>query len=259
MSGPDGVAEGVGQDLAWRPRLIAHRGVPTAFPENTLAGFGQALEDGADILETDLWVTADGVLVCHHDATLDRVTDQKGAIGDLTLARVKQATVLRSEYGAFEGAGQVPTLDELLAFVPADRGLALELKDPRLGEPELAARLAGQIAGRIEAGTVMLLSFQEDLLWAARRADPRVWISRIDEHEPHPWFAGNGIGTVPQAMAENPAYMAEARARDLWVCPLDPAPEPRLDWYSTLEVDALLTDDVARTRRELRERGWLEG
>lgn len=243
----------------WQPKLIAHRGAPTVFPENTLAGFGRAIGDGADILETDLWVTADGVLVCHHDATLDRVTDRRGDVRELTLAEVKQATVLRSEYGTFDGAGQVPTLDELLAFVPPDRGLALELKDPRLGEPELAARLVSQIAGRIEACTVMLLSFQEDLLWAARRADPRVWISRIDEGEPHPWFAGNGIGTVPQAMAANPAYMAEARARDLWVCPLDPAPEPRLDWYSTLGVDALLSDDVARTLGELRQRGWLAG
>ena len=220
----------------WQPRLIAHRGAPRVFPENTLAGFRCALDDGADILETDLWVTADGVLVCHHDATLDRVTDRRGDIRGLTLAEVKQATVLRSEYSTFDGAGPIPTLDELLAVVPPDRGLALELKDPRLGEPELAARLVSQIAARIEACTVMLLSFQEDLLWAARRADPRVWISRIDEHESHPWFAGNGIGTVPQAMAENPAYMAE----------------PRLDWYRSLGVDALLSDDVARTRRELR-------
>jgi len=250
VAGQPGVSGG------WRPRLIAHRGIPTAFPENTLVGFARALDEGADILETDLWLTADGVLVCHHDRTLDRVTDRQGAVGELTLAQVKEATVLRSEYATWEGAGPVPTLDELLAIVPPDRGLALELKDPRLAEPEIAARLVRQIGQRVEAGTVMLLSFQEELLWAARRAEPRVWISRIDEHQPHPWFAGNGIGTVPQAMAENPAYMAEARARNLWVCPLDPSPEARLDWYSTLQVDALLTDDVARTRAELRRLGW---
>ena len=58
-----------------RPLIMAHRGDAVHAPENTFAAFGLALERGAQLLETDLWFTRDRVLVCHHDRTLDRVTD----------------------------------------------------------------------------------------------------------------------------------------------------------------------------------------
>lgn len=234
--------------MSWPPRLIAHRGVPKRLPENTLLGFQQAVADGADILETDLWLTSDGVIVCHHDRTLERVTDGAGAISELPFAEVARARVSRSDYGSFEVSDAIPTLAQLLAAVPAEVGLALELKDPQFESSEAARVLISAIEPRIVAGTVMLLSFQEELLWAARRCDERVWIAKIEEFGPEPRFSGNGIGTVPQAMAANPGYMAAARAQGLWVCPLDPEPEPRLPWYRQLGVDALLTDDVAVTR-----------
>lgn len=237
--------------MSWKPRLIAHRGVPKRLPENTLLGFRQAVADGADILETDLWLTADSVVVCHHDRALERVTGRAGAIPELMRAEIAGARVWGSDHGTFDVSDAIPTLEELLAAVPAGVGLALELKDPRFGTPGEARRLVAALEPRIAAGTVMLLSFAEELLWAARRCDPRVWVARIDEYGPEPRFAGNGIGTVPQAMAANPGYMAAARAQGLWVCPLDPEPEPRLSWYRQLGVDALLTDDVAVTRAAL--------
>ena len=64
-------------DIAGKPKpyVMAHRGNRVACPENTLAAFQRALDEGADILETDLHVTADDVFVCIHDATLDRTTN----------------------------------------------------------------------------------------------------------------------------------------------------------------------------------------
>lgn len=238
-----------------RPLIMAHRGDAVHAPENTLAAFGLALDIGVDVLETDLWLTADGVLVCHHDRTLDRVTDTSGAIPELTLDQVKQARVRRSYCGQFDPDRypneRVPTLAELLAFVPPDVGLALELKDPALGQDPGAALLAAAIAPRVETGMVLLLAFDTGLLWAARERTPAVWIGEISEFNPLPTFEGNGIGTTPQAMLANPDYMAAARARGLWVCPLDPAPEERLPWYLKLGVDAVLSHDPAQTRRVL--------
>jgi len=159
-----------------RPLVMAHRGDAVHAPENTFAAFKLALDAGVDLLETDLWLTADDVLVCHHDRTLERVTDSTGAIPEMTLAQVKEARVIGSYCGAFDATSypdeRVPTLEELLAFVPQDKGLALELKDPRLGEPARAAQLVDLITPRIEARTVMLLSFHADLLWAAREHAP---------------------------------------------------------------------------------------
>ena len=238
-----------------RPLVMAHRGDAVHAPENTFAAFQLALERGADLLETDLWFTQDGVLVCHHDRTLDRVTDSTGAIPEMTLAQVKQARVLRSYCGQYYEAQypdeRIPTLEELLAFVPEDKGLALELKDPALAEPERARQLVELIRPRIEARTMMLLSFHTELLRAARTVEAGVWIGRISMFNPIPWFRGNGIGTTWPAIKINPFYMPIARACGLWVCPLDPTPEERLAWYLRLGVDAVLTDDPARTRQAL--------
>jgi glycerophosphoryl diester phosphodiesterase len=221
-------------------------------PENTFAAFGLALDAGVDLIETDLWLTADGVLVCHHDRTLERTTDRTGAIPDLTLAQVKEARVQGSYCGQYDAGAypdeRVPTLAELLDFLPLDVGLALELKDPALADPARASQLVTQIRARIVARTVLLLSFHADLLWAARAADPEVWIGEISEANPNPVFEGNGIGTTPPAMQANPQYMEVARAHGLWVCPLDPGPEERLPWYLSLGVDAVLTHDPALTR-----------
>jgi glycerophosphoryl diester phosphodiesterase len=238
-----------------RPLIMAHRGDAVHAPENTFASFRLALEAGADVLETDLWLTKDRVLVCHHDRTLERVTDSSGAIPEMSLAQVKKACVLRSYCGQFDESDypdeRIPTLAELLAFVPEDKGLALELKDPQLGEPEHAIALVEAIRPRIEVGMAMLLSFHTDLLWAAREADPEVWIGAIAMFNPFPFFRGNGIGTTWPAIRLNPFYVKIARWRGLWVCPLDPEPEERLKWYLRLGVDAVLTHDPAKTREAL--------
>jgi len=115
-----------------KPYVMAHRGNCVAAPENTLAAFRRAIDDGADILETDLRVSRDGVIVCIHDATLDRTTDGRGAVADLTLAEIKRCSAgcARPEFQA----ERVPTLDELTAILPADVALALELKTDRFLE-----------------------------------------------------------------------------------------------------------------------------
>jgi glycerophosphoryl diester phosphodiesterase len=234
-----------------RPLVIAHRGVPVRAPENTLASFRLALEAGADVIETDLRLTRDGAIVCLHDATLDRTTDRTGPVSETSLAELRTAVVIASEHGQFaadEPVGGVPTLEEVLALMPPDVGLALELKDPGFADGQAARRLAESCAARITDGTVLLLSFDVELLRAARRAAPGVWIGAVAEWQPDPDFDGNGVSTTPQAMLANPDYMRRARERGLWVCPLDPRPDQRLPWYLEIGVDAVLTDDTAATR-----------
>ena len=87
--------------------------------ENTLAAFGHAVALGYTHLETDVHVTRDGVLLAFHDDVLDRVTDQKGAIAELTLADVRTARI--------GGRHQVPTLAELFEAFP-DATFNIDLK-----------------------------------------------------------------------------------------------------------------------------------
>ena len=81
--------------------------------ENTLAAFEHAVALGYRYLETDVHLTADGVLLAFHDAVLDRVTDRVGAIADLDLARIREARI--------GGREQVPTLAELVESFPRAR------------------------------------------------------------------------------------------------------------------------------------------
>ena len=79
------------------PIALAHRGGASLAPENTLAAFGLSTALGIRYLETDVRLTADGELVCFHDATLDRVTDGRGPVARHTLASLRQLRVLGRE------------------------------------------------------------------------------------------------------------------------------------------------------------------
>ena len=120
--------------------LQAHRGAAGLAPENTLAAFRMALDLGADGTEMDLQVTKDGIVVVIHDDTVDRTTDGRGRIGDLTLTEIKRLDAGAKFGPAFRGE-RIPTLRELIDLVKAsgkDRfRLNLEIKfaEGREGQP----------------------------------------------------------------------------------------------------------------------------
>lgn len=93
-----------------RPVGFAHRGGAGAFPENTERAFRHAVDLGFRYLETDVHTTADGVLIAFHDDRLDRVTDQEGAIAELTWAEVSRARV--------DGTDEILRLEDLLEAFP---------------------------------------------------------------------------------------------------------------------------------------------
>ena len=102
-----------------RPQIFAHRGGCALGPENTFAAFDLGRAAGADGLELDVHLSADGVPVVHHDATLDRTTSQSGPLAARTAAELAQvdAGYRFARDGAFpfrkQGAG-IPSLREVL-------------------------------------------------------------------------------------------------------------------------------------------------
>jgi glycerophosphoryl diester phosphodiesterase len=105
------------------PQIFAHRGGCALGPENTIAAFDLGLKAGADGLELDVHLSADGVVVVHHDRTLDRTTDASGPIAARTageLALVDAAYRFERD-GAFPFRGKgigVPTLADVLRRYP---------------------------------------------------------------------------------------------------------------------------------------------
>ena len=130
-----------------KPYLMAHRGNRVKFPENTMAAFRQAVEDGADILETDLHLSSDDQFVCIHDAAVDRTMNGTGDVKDKTLEELKSLRALDQEKR--ETIETIPTLAELAEFLPGDVVLALELKTDRFLEKSVNIHLRDLLAARM--------------------------------------------------------------------------------------------------------------
>ncbi len=108
----------------WVPPLaIAHRGSRVLWPENTMEAFSQAVALGFRFLETDLHLTADGVLVCFHDDTVDRTTDGTGAVDSFSFDELASldAGFRHNSLGGhpFRGKGvSIPSLEEAVTALP---------------------------------------------------------------------------------------------------------------------------------------------
>jgi glycerophosphoryl diester phosphodiesterase len=233
-----------------KPYVMAHRGNRVLCPENTLASFRQAIADGADILETDLHLSADGVFMCIHDATVDRTTDSSGAVAAMTLAELKR---LSAAYGRPEfEAERIPTLAELATLLPDDVALALELKTDRFLEPDVCRQFAAELGQLGIRERTVALSFSLARLQAVQAAAPDLPIGWITISRAWPLKDVQMLGAFWPLLFLNPLYVWLAHRQEQFVCPLDPAPDSRLWLYRRLGCDAILTDDPAATRQALR-------
>lgn len=228
-----------------KPYIMAHRGNQVACPENTLAAFRKALDDGANIIETDLQLTADNVFVCIHDSTVDRTTDGSGKVSDMKLDELKS---LSAFYGRKEFSNEkVPTLAEVAAILPPDVVLALELKNDFFKEPDTCKKLADELSElRIQSRTIVL-SYSISKLRAMRSASSEIVTGLISLFNPFPYFLPQLMGPFWLLMIINPFYTWLAHKLKQNVCPFDPKPEKRLWLYNFLRCDAVLTNDPAKS------------
>lgn len=215
--------------------IIAHRGASGHAPENTLAAFQRAVEMGADIVELDLQLTADGRLVVLHDDTVDRTTNGRGSVLDLSLAEIK---ALDAGYGfavaagefPFRGAGlTVPTLEEVLEAFPT-AALNLEMKAP--AGPPIADALAAVLRRYRAEDRVLVASFNPEILRRFRELMPGVPTS-LAENEARTfyllhrvfldrWYRSPGVALqVPEWSGAihvvTPSFIAAARRLGLKV------------------------------------------
>lgn len=108
--------------------ITAHRGVHNECPENSLTSFRKGIELGIDIIEMDIRHTKDDSLVIMHDRTVDRTTNGKGAVSDLTFEEIRK---LRLKYNGSETQEQVPTLEEALMVARGKVMIDLDVKTDR--------------------------------------------------------------------------------------------------------------------------------
>ncbi len=146
--------------MAAQSLIIGHRGASRDAPENTMAAFRLAWEQGADGIEADFRLTGDGRIVCLHDPDARRTTGAGLRVEASSLAELR-----RLDAGSWKGhqwAGErIPTLDEIIAALPAGKRLFIELKSG----PEIVAPLAALLEKMaVDPGQVALLSFNAPLI-----------------------------------------------------------------------------------------------
>jgi glycerophosphoryl diester phosphodiesterase len=149
--------------------IVAHRGIPTEAPENTIASFQRAVELGADAIELDVRLTADKIPVVYHYYYLQENTSASGAIFDFTLEQLRDVEVVYKNNPAIQ-CGRISTLSEVLEIFSGKIGLEIEVKGP---EPE-APEIIGSVLNKFKNywNTFEITSYEPALLLAIQKICP---------------------------------------------------------------------------------------
>jgi glycerophosphoryl diester phosphodiesterase len=170
------------------PAVVAHRGASASHPENTLIAFDAAVRAGADMIELDVRVTADGVPVVIHDPDLAATAEGTGLVHELTLGQIR---ALRAVPGPAGQTG-VPTLKEALTFLQGRAAVEIDIKnDP--GDPgfdggrEAAATEVVRLLDELRFRSVLVTSTSPATVeWVKNRA-PKVPTGVEIEAFEDPW------------------------------------------------------------------------
>ena len=204
--------------------VVAHRGAAGHAPENTMLAYQLAVEMGTDAIELDVHLTADGKLAIVHDDTFERTTGDASAVRTMTLEEIRQldagATFTAGD-GSHPFAGKgltVPTLDEVLAWLPEGIGLAVEIKAREAVDLTLETLRGTPVQ---EAGLLSVISFDEQAIDEVHAQAPEiptglllvptddferglVYATEHGHEAIHPWEGDLGMDPAPklaQAMA----------------------------------------------------------
>jgi len=235
--------------MGTRPRHLevhAHRGGAGLAPENTLAAFRKAIELGVDVLEMDMHVTRDGEIVILHDDTLERTTDGRGLVQDLTLAELKRLDA-GSRFGPQYKGEPIPTLREVIALVQAsgkDRiRLNIETKfhKGREGQPaDFEERVIQILRDTGFLDRVIVQSFHHPSVAKIKALDPRVKTAVLVGGQQGP---RDPVDLVRQAKADYYSPNFRQVAADT-VAPLHKAGIPIVPWTVNEETEMRRLLDV---------------
>lgn len=156
-----------------RPVIFAHRGDCAHAPENTLPSFQQALQKGADGVELDAKLTADGHVVVIHDSTVDRTTDGKGRVAALALEGIRKLDAGRWFNDKFSGT-KIPLLEEVFETVGRDKLINIELTNYSSPRDGLVVKVSELIKRHGNQEQILFSSFFPSNLKIAAQILPEV-------------------------------------------------------------------------------------
>jgi glycerophosphoryl diester phosphodiesterase len=150
--------------------IMAHRGASADAPENTISSFKLGYAQGADADELDIHLTKDGKLIVSHDPNTKRTAGVDKKIVDQTFDELRKLDV--GNWGKWAGKGfteKLPSLDEVMALVPKDRKLLIEIKTHTEIMPALVEAIN---KSPLSAKQTIFISFQYDVIEAVKKQYP---------------------------------------------------------------------------------------
>ena len=227
---------------------FAHRGALTVAPENTLASFQKAREMGADGVELDVMLCADGEVVVSHDFTVERTTDGRGRIAELPLARLK-ALDAGAWFSPLFAGERMPTLREVLAWAGEDMLLNIELKSQSLGTDGVEQKVISLVREHQMEHRVVLSSFNPLALRRAKQMAPDVHTGLLYAGDlpivfRRAWLRPLSLADAlhPQFEMVNESYLAWARRSGYRVNVWSPTEAAEMQRLVELGVDMIITD-----------------
>jgi len=152
---------------------IGHRGAKGHTAENTIASFQKAFSLGCDGIEFDVHMSADGEIIVIHDEIVDRTTDGKGRVLDLSLSQLKHLKI--------DGIHDIPTLSETIAFVPKRKLINVELKVKMAAKPVMHLIEKFVAEDGFSYAQFLVSSFDWVALKEIREANPKIPLGVLTE------------------------------------------------------------------------------
>jgi glycerophosphoryl diester phosphodiesterase len=232
--------------------VVAHRGASKAAPENTMAAFRQAIEDGADWIELDVQETADGEVVVFHDSDFMRAAGNSTKIWEATMADLGSIDIGSWFSPAFANE-RVPTLAAVLDLCKGRIGVVIELK--YYGhDQQLEERVAGLVDARGMAAQVAVMSLELDQVRKMKSLRPAWPVGLLLSVS-----AGNLQASGADFLAVNAAFAdrrfvrsAHRRGTKVFVWTVNDA--SIMSAMMGRGVDGLITDKPALAKKVLAER-----
>jgi glycerophosphoryl diester phosphodiesterase len=197
-----------------KPIIIAHRGASKHAPENTIAAFRKALELGAEGIELDVHLSADGHLVVIHDEKVDRTSNGNGWVKEKTLEELKALDFGSWFTQEFKGEA-IPTLDEALELLQPWTGIInIEIKGGSILYPGIEKEVVKKIEKFKLEDKMIISSFNHYSLVEVKKLNPKIktgilyvsglfepweYAKRLDAYAIHPLYNYYCIKSVTKA------------------------------------------------------------
>jgi glycerophosphoryl diester phosphodiesterase len=225
-----------------RPFVLGHRGARHGAPENTLAAFDLARQEGADGVELDVRLDATGNVIVLHDPLLTRVT---GGSDTRHAEDIPGAEMSRLDVGAGE---HVPLLSEVLAWARKHgQRVNVELKSD-VRDPRLLLNRVAEVVRNEPGPAVIFSSFHPRFVWWLSRhvpEVPRAWLvharQRVLKYAPgFQWLGSNAVH--PEQVLATPACVARFKRAGMLVNVWTVNDPARARELAKLGVDAIISD-----------------